>query len=264
MINKDIQKKGLVFVAIVLFFGISVIPSAGHIQTVKFEYAEDYTLGFPMVLNNEDPNVVLEGDLGQNNWYITSVYIDFTYDPHIVDEIFYSINGGNWMEYLSSSIEVSADGNHVLEWYWVDFEGEEHTGPTIFFKIDQTLPTITLEKSWKKNGLYTITYKAVVSDATSDVERVEFYLDDILQETLMSPPYEWEYTQVPGESPIIVGTVYDFAGNSQSDDEDTTSQSFYYNNFFLSRFIQRIQSIIIWSQNVINNIFHLFSFFEFQ
>jgi hypothetical protein len=257
MIIKNLQKKGLVFVTIALFFGLSAIPAAGNIETENFAYAEDTSSVFQMSLN-DDPYAILEGILGENDWYISSVWISFVYDPHQAAEIYYRIDGGNWVLY-EYTFEVSDEGLHLLEWYWINDEGEQFWGSPGEFKIDKTAPTITIEKSWKPSNKNEITFEAVVSDVTSGVEKVEFYLDDVLQETFTSPPYTWVYNKPPGESPIIVATVYDFAGHSESDDEDTTSYDLSYNMFFLSRFLQRMQSMLMWSQNVLKLIFYLFS-----
>lgn len=248
MINKNLQKKGLVLLTIALFFGMCVVTSAGN-NEIKNNPSR---LIQPLTVDDPIPNVF--GNIGQNGWYISSVFVSFLYEPGAVKEIHYRIGDGNWNLY-TVPFEVTLEGAYYISWYWIDKNDIQHDGSPIELKIDLTLPTITLEKSWTPSNV--ITFEAVVSDAISGVERVEFYLDDVFQEMLTSPPYEWVHNKVVGENPIIVGTVYDFAGHSQSDDEDTTSHGLPYNIVFLSRFLQRIQSMVMWNQNLIKLIFFL-------
>lgn len=250
MINKNLQKKGLVFVTIALFFGMCVVTSAGNNEI------KNNPSCFIQTSTADPPIPHISGDIGQNGWYLSSVFVSFEYEPGIVKEIHYRIGDGNWNLY-TGQFEVTLEGAYHIYWYWIDKDGRHHEGTPIEIRIDLTLPTITLEKSWKRTDLTEITFEAVVSDAISGVERVEFYLDDELQVTLTSPPYKWVYHKVVGESPIIVGTVYDFAGHSQSDDEDTTSHGMSYNIVFLTRFLQRIQNMVMWSQNALKLFFFL-------
>ena len=249
MINKNLQKKGLVILTIALFFGMCVVTSAGN-NEIKNNPSR-----FIQPLTVDDPIPIVFGNIGQNGWHISSVFVSFLYEPGAVKEIHYRIGDGNWNLY-TVPFEVTLEGAYYISWYWIDKNDIQHNGSPIELKIDLTPPTITLEKSWTSDETV-ITFEADVSDATSGVERVEFYLDDVYQETLTSPPYEWDYTKVVGESPIIVATVYDFAGHSESDDEDTTSHGLPYNFVFLSRFLQRIQSMVMWNQNLIKLIFFL-------
>lgn len=258
MINKNLQKKGLVFVTIALFFGISAIPAAGNIETENFPYAEDFSSGFQMTLN-VDPYPMLEGVLGENDWYISSVWITFSYDPHQVVEIYYAIDGGNWVLYPEHPVEVSDDGMHMLEWYWVDDDGKQYTGTPVFFRIDKTAPTIVLKKFNVPLNKDKLRFEADVSDAASGVERVEFYLDDVLNETLMSPPYEWEYEKTDEDEHFVFAIVYNNAGLSEKSETLSTPLISSYDAMIFSKFILRIQSMVMWNQNVLKLIFYLFS-----
>ena len=184
MINKNFQKKGLAVLTIALFFGMCVVTSAGNneIKNNPSRFIQ------PLTVDHPTSNVF--GNIGQNGWYISSVFVSFLYDPLRVEEIHYRIGDGNWNLY-TMQFEVTLEGAYYISWYWIDLNGEQHGGSPIELKVDLTLPTITLEKSWTPSN--EITFEAVVSDATSGVERVEFYLDDVLQETLTSPPYNWVY-----------------------------------------------------------------------
>jgi len=261
MINNKTLKKGLVVVMIAMFFEMSVITIAANIDTEKYASVEDNLSDFIKPLNTDSAiTVTLFGEKGEFNWFISSVMVYLEYDPKQVVEVYYRIREGEDYILYTEQFLLSEDELYHIKLYWIDHDGKLHYDePLIAIKIDQTPPTITLEKSWKPLDKTEITFEAVVSDATSGVERVEFYLDDVLQETLTSPPYNWVYNKVEGESPIIVATVYDFAGHSQSDDEDTTSHGLPYNIVFLSSFLQRMQSMVMWNQNVLKLIFYLFS-----
>lgn len=245
MNTHKLLEKNIAVGIIVLFFAMSIIPSAevGAIKTEKCAYAKDTYSGFHMVLN-ADPLVypVFYGYKGKNGWYISSVWISFVFDPDIVAEIYYAIDGEDWTLY-TGQFEFSEDGEHMLEFYWFDKEGGDPIyGPVTVFKIDQTPPTIKLTK---KVGTNKITFTAATTDGVSGVERVEFFLDDDLEETDYDAPYEYIWTGTGIH--IVYAVGYNYAGLSiESEKLDTTSRgrSFYFQ--FINNFFQRIHHIIFW------------------
>lgn len=264
MINKNLQKKGLVLLTIALFFGMCVASSTGYSELEKYASTKDNASNLYKPLNGDPtpiPNIF--GMMGENNWYISHVMIGFSYDPKFVESIHYSIDDGNWQEY-TVLFEISEDGTHVVNWYWVDKDGREWSGTGIELQIDQTPPTITLTKQTFPLDKNKLKFKADVSDPASGVERVEFYLDGELQETLTSPPYDWEYVKADGdeEEHFVYAIVYDYAGHSEESETLSTPLCSFYDAVILSKFLQRMQSMNMWNQNVLNLIFHLFSLFR--
>jgi hypothetical protein len=108
------------------------------------------------------------------------------------------------------------------------------------FKIDQTPPDIELTK---RNGLNDqVIFTANCEDDTSEVERVEFYLDDVLQETIFEAPYKWTWTGTEEHSVYAIG--YNYAGLSQESTNLSTPHSFSYYSQFINIIFQIIYHII--------------------
>lgn len=151
---------------------------------------------------------VINGTIGDNGWYISCVSICFVInDP--VDAIYYRIDGGTWEIYTTPGvIKICEDDEHAFEWYFV-YQGNQSDIYSVDFKIDQTPPEVTILK--ERIG-YKIKITVIAEDETSGINRVEFYLDGMLQYTLYEPPYE-VFVMVPGFFHIIRITVYDNAGN---------------------------------------------------
>jgi len=178
MDKSNALKKVLIVEIIVLFLAISFIPSAEAvvIKTEKNMLVEHTISEFYLPLNTgPEPIPFIEGIMGENDWYVSVVIVSFSYDPKIVDEINYYLNG-NWHQYNDNPFTVTDDDIYLLDWYWIDEDGKRHDEPPIFFKIDQTPPSITLTKQSGLNDK--VTFTANVNDPTSGVERVEFYLDN--------------------------------------------------------------------------------------
>jgi hypothetical protein len=176
------------------------------------------------------------GTMGNNNWYTSNVTFTLTAtDPSPpkktgptltldaskgssgINHTYYKIDDGNWVEYIAPVI-VSIDGPHNLSYYSVDLAGntEPVKGP-FSFKIDQTGSTISLTATAQNLLKTEWLLVANVSDATSGVFKVVFYVDNILLGNVTAPgPYEWNYE---GSGKIAKAIVYDNAGNSKISNE---------------------------------------------
>ena len=194
---------------------------------------------------NDDPVPYIEGILGENDWYISDVVISFSFDPKIVKEIHYKL-GGNWHEY-SNPFTVDDDGEYVIDWYWIDEDGKTHNGfPIIIFKLDQTAPTIQLSKKVNDDK---ITFTATCNDPMSGVERVEFYIDDDLVDTISGGPYQYVWDGIGIHTVHAVG--YNNAGLSkESNSHDTTHRSRVYNYQFFNILLQKLYQVVSWIQQI--------------
>lgn len=103
----------------------------------------------------------------------------------------------------------------------------EKTIPVI--KLDKTKPTIFL--SYNVTGSnplknqYELTFYVDASDATSGLDRCEFYFNELIQITIdgPGPQYQWSYNFTALPHVIVKAVVYDTTGNSISDQiEDPT------------------------------------------
>jgi len=179
-------------------------------------YDTDWSEIWCFIVNLEDtlpPTTTHEfnGTLGDNSWYVSDVSIELTAEDDLagVKFTYYKIDGDEWQEYNGIFL-VTEDGMHNLSYYSVDYVGNEESVKGPFgFKIDKTVPTINL--TVVKIGLSKWRLIADVSDNTSGIARVEFYLDGVLLGTVTASPYEWNCTH-KGTAKAI---VYDNAGNNE-------------------------------------------------
>jgi len=226
--------KNLVGGIIVLLFAMSIIPSieAGNIVTEKNTYAGKNAL------NTNEPGVWMEGTIGENGWYISCVTIGFFPDP-AAEEIWYRFNDGNYQEY-HEPFEYCIDGAYDFQWYWVDDRGVKHPQELIPFKMDTTPPVIELTRRFGLNNQ--VTFTATCIDDSSLVERVEFYLDDVLQETYTATPYKWTWTGT--ESHLVYAIGYNYAGLSEQSNTLSTPRSLSCYSLLSMKVFQIIYQII--------------------
>jgi hypothetical protein len=165
---------------------------------------------------------------GLNGWYISDVTVTVTAEDGTqdwqsgVDFIQYTINGGapHTIAGDHGSFKVEDDGEDIPVEYWaVDKVGNVESHHTFTIDMDQTKPQITLEyevtggNQWQG---WELTWTATATDATSHMERVEFLLNGVLQETVTGPgpQYQWVimYYLLPHTIFKVIG--YDMAGLS--------------------------------------------------
>jgi hypothetical protein len=153
------------------------------------------------------------GNVGKNGWYLNgNILLNPIDNTSGVSHTYYKIDSGAWTEY-TVPVVFSSDGIHTLEYYSVDNAGNEEPvkGP-ITFKLDSTPPEITLTK--QQIDLFTIKFIAEASDGTSGVDYIEFSIAGDLQYNDTVSPYEWTWSGFGDYT--VTATVYDKAGNSQS------------------------------------------------
>ncbi len=83
-----------------------------------------------------------EGTVGLAEWITSAATIDFDVSEASsgVAVTMYRLDGGDWTELTGSSLEVSEDGEHTLEFYSVDVAGHEEAASSIDFKVDANGP----------------------------------------------------------------------------------------------------------------------------
>jgi len=188
---------------------------------------------------------------GCNGWYVSDVTImlEATDDVSGVKEIRYRIDG--WSEHVipgdSGSFILHGDGEDILVEYWaVDYAGNVETKTEFELDIDRTVPEITLTYEynikWWEDWVFKFT--ATATDAMSGMDCVEFYANDILQETVTGPgpTYTWTIKYLPICKLLIRATAYDKAGLSESDEVYDPKISF---NNYLKNIQQNINYLKI-------------------
>ena len=168
---------------------------------------------------------------GKNGWYVTCPTVTLIATDAVsgVANTFYRIDGASWMTY-TAPFKI-CDCEHTLEYYSVDNCGNEEAVKSIYLKIDTEPPVITFRKSSvPPPPLFCYKYTAVVYDNCSGVEGVEFYFDDILQETITGsgPIFEWIKCGLGNHT--IYAIAYDNAGNSGTSNSLARNKGFLIQN----------------------------------
>ena len=108
-------------------------------------------------------------------------------------------------------------GNIPIEFYSVDNLGNAETIKSVTLDIDKTSPEIIIEYNKTKinNKEWLLDFNFIVTDETSGVDRIDIYLNDILQETITGPgpDYEWEFKYSGGLEITIGVGAWDNACN---------------------------------------------------
>jgi hypothetical protein len=163
---------------------------------------------------------------GSNGWYVSDVKATITgSDPESngvssgVKEIRYRVDDGSWQTVTgtSATVTVTTNGEHTVEYYAVDNVGNIGTTNSVSFKIDQADPIMAMEYTAERVGLqWQIVVTVTARDDHSGMDKVEFYHNTILQETVEGegPTYTWSYIHQPGLQVILRGVAYDKAGHS--------------------------------------------------
>ena len=230
--NTQFRKKlAIGLFVFVLLLSITITPISGSILIQKEQslMTKDCTDG-----------IILNGTIGGNGWYISPVTITFDNENGSWVHCFVSIDSGSWFEY-TGPIVICIEGSHFVKWYYIDQLGNQSAEMVVFFKIDMTPPAITLNYTWEGNPWcgYVFIFTATCIDAMSGMEKVEFYFNQILAETVMGsgPDYVWSYEWLNPCDITVKVITYDNAGWTNSAEiinpHSTQSQS------------QLIQSLIL-------------------
>jgi len=127
-----------------------------------------------------------------------------------VDVIKYLLDDSDWLTY-TSPFTVESDGYHGITYYAIDKAGNvEQPSEVIRFGIDQTPPTIEVTCEVSGDDLI---FTVACSDATSGIDRVEFYINNVLVFTDDTEPYVW-ILYYQGGPYTYKATAFDTAGNS--------------------------------------------------
>ena len=205
-------------------------PNDDHPNNNKIRWGIGVDATDPVSSHTLDPP---EPD-GENGWYVNDLEVTLqAEDPYVKDvssgvkEIKYRVNGGpvNTITGPEGTFLLTQenDGDDVEVEYWaIDNVGNTEGAHTFTIDMDQTEPTITLTyvvNGGNQNDGWTLLFEAFATDETSGMDRVEFYLNDEWQETVMAPgPYQWSFKYHGGLNIVITAWGFDKAGNMASDD----------------------------------------------
>ncbi len=227
--QNNLFRKGIIFAIIILIIGINFIPSYGTLSSEKSTSKGKQLYEGPIAGNPgiSSVTVMLVGRTGRDNWYGIDNKFSLTYESEAIAEIYYGIDG-NWTKY-TSPFSVSEHGEHILEWYIVDDEGNssEVDGP-FYFKVDRIPPHIDKDGvHWELFqpelfGAWYVRFWTNASDELSGMDRVEIYINDGLHEVNDTPDgniYDFVLMWSNAFEYVLFKFVhYDKAGNSVVDE----------------------------------------------
>jgi hypothetical protein len=138
---------------------------------------------------------------GENGWYVRDVEVTLnaTDDMSGVKEIKYKIGSWSWQTISgdNGTFIIDIDGNDLwIQYYAIDNAGNEESHNSFTIDMDQTVPDA--EDIWWEtyeiDGKWFLVISIDCTDATSGMNRVEFYMNEELQERIngSGPNYEWE------------------------------------------------------------------------
>jgi hypothetical protein len=218
----SLLNKILIIGIILLFIVISAFPIARSI-TIEKKAIQKTSSNMNFAKGSSGVSLITLKLAGvtANDWYGNDNSFNFSFESDEIAEIYYGIDG-NWSQY-NETFNVSDGGEHYIEWYAVDHLGNqsEIDGP-FFFKVDKTPPEISLSYEVSSGNPiqgWEFTFTATAIDSMSGMDRVEFYLNDVVQETVtgLGPEYSWSLRYWPLPTVIFWAKAYDKAGNSEID-----------------------------------------------
>ncbi|UCD14565.1 MAG: hypothetical protein JSW60_03865 [Thermoplasmatales archaeon] len=230
--QKPLLKKGIAFAVIVLFIATTIFPLVGSLSIEKHDFTENMLPSCSIVGYSGLSLITIKAfkEMGENGWCVSDVPVIITSESDEIAEIYYRIGYGSWIEYIEP-FNISEDGENIaLDWYAVDFEGNQSEVDQFTFDIDQTKPVIqeVVWEAYKDSGDWWVLFTCDATDETSGMDRVEMYVADTHYETIEGggPIYEFD---------IMWSTVfekltfwfyhYDEAGNMDADDVPSTGIS---------------------------------------
>ncbi len=148
----------------VYYFKSVAVDAAGNVQMNESVIVSTTVDTTPPV-----SNIFISGTLRANGWYVSPAHISLkaTDITTGVREIYYSINGGNYVEF-NNPIILSTDGVYNISYYAVDFAGNSETPNHIVVKVDRTAPSL---------AIMTPTHKEVLTgEATIMVKANDTYM----------------------------------------------------------------------------------------
>jgi hypothetical protein len=155
-----------------MFYTIAV-DRAGNIQSTPEAQAETTVDTAPPTTFQE-----VEGTLGNEGWYTTSVKITLTSFDTLsgVNTIYFSINNSPWQRY-NGPFNITTDGTYLVSYYAVDNAGNPETPSNITIKIDKTPPLTTsnAQEAWYSQT--PVTFNLLASDSQSGVAATYYRLD---------------------------------------------------------------------------------------
>jgi hypothetical protein len=188
------------------------------------------TLFFVIQIPDTTPPVThayVSGPQGKNGWYVGPVEIRFeAYDPDKmakgdqgswpsgVNHTYYRIDGGAWTVYTDPFFIPTDMAIFTIYYFSDDKAGNVEPEKNITIKIDGEINDVDMPVNTKQNLVGTEWLISVnATDVASGIEKVEFYVDDVLVGNDTTAPYEFLYEgEIQDHTQAL---AYDNAGNTK-------------------------------------------------
>jgi len=158
----------------------------------------------------------ISGTKGDNDWYITSVYITISASDATsqVYKTYFKLDTAPWAEY-TGGITIDKEGTHNFRYYSKDFAGNTEAEKYFDFKIDKTPPILSynLSGTMGNSGWYTsnVTLTLEATDAISGIAGI-YYAVNGSDYTLYTKP-----VLLPDGIYTVRFYAKDVAGHSESE-----------------------------------------------
>jgi len=184
-------------------------------------------------VDNTAPTVsIKEPDSGKTYYGIISVSINAT-DNKEIGSVRFRVDNNEWLVMIYNSTDffwkydlnttTLSDGQHTLMVLALDKASNPSTASTIL-RLDNTPPTLLIQtpQSGMTVGLTLIV--SVQASDTSNISRIEFYLQDVLVYTATNTPYQWSWdtTKYPNGEYTIEVKAYDTVGHVKTSQTEVT------------------------------------------
>ena len=174
--------------------------------------AKDY---YPLTASPGDcampiSTIFLSGTLGSNGWYISSVNVTFAFVMK------YRLDGGYWSDHHGYWLNVFDTGNHILDFYSVDFALNTESIQSVTFKIDTTPPTgniriLNCTEPYVNSTSITLNLTAI--DDLSGVDKVRFSNEKITWTSWQNFSSKKDWTLLSGDGrKFVYYEIIDKAG----------------------------------------------------
>ncbi len=186
---------------------------------IAFADIDEYPLMTPVVPADTEPPITaafLRGMVGDRGWYRSEVnFTLIAFDNNAgVNSTFYRIDGNAWTMY-STTVLITEEGAHTLEYYSADDDGNSEGVKTRTLWIDMAgpQPIESLKLEYRINNTRSITVPIQFSDDTSGIRELLFSPVDYYFGDYYTPDTRQVQVGFSNGSYVLYARAYDEAGN---------------------------------------------------
>lgn len=202
--------KTLVFLIIFFLFCMNIVTSTGNIKNDNFNFLDNNFYKLDLIgINDTTPpitNCTFDPPKpdGKNGWYLSNITVELFASDDLsgVREIRLSICGdpeiiipGNYVYFYF----VEDYKDYYIEYWAIDNAGNVETKKRFFINIDSSTPDFYFYFEVFNHRYIFPDYYFILSveayDSISGMDRVEFYMNNVYQETVFGfgPEYNWSW-----------------------------------------------------------------------